>query len=107
MQLKKFYSKMSFLGIATVMALTACGDDNSDVQFATNPNVSQTTPGTENPKPGTDSIPDSGNTVTPPADSGTTLPPAPGELPAEGPITLPQGILLATSVSFLLLLSSV
>ena len=92
MQLKNFYSKVSILGIATVMALTACGDDNSDAQFATNPNVSQTTPGTENPKSGTDSIPDSGNTVTPPADSGTTLPPASGELPAEGPITLPQGL---------------
>ena len=90
MQLKNFYSKVSILGIATVMALTACGDDNSDMQFATNPNVSQTTPGTENPKTGTDSIPDSGNTVTPPADSGTTLPP--DELPAEGPITLPQGL---------------
>ena len=90
MQLKNFYSKVSILGIATVMALTACGDDNSDIQFATNPNVSQTTPGTENSQQGTDSIPDSGNTVTPPADSGTTLPP--GELPAEGPITLPQGL---------------
>ena len=92
MQLKNFYSKVSILGIATVMALTACGDDNSDIQFATNPNVSQTTPGTENSQQGTDSIPDSGNTVKTPADSGTTLPPVPGELPAEGPITLPQGL---------------
>ena len=43
MQIKNFYPKMSVLGIATVMALTACGDDNAQALFANNP-----TPGAEN-----------------------------------------------------------
>ncbi len=37
MQLKNFYSTVSVLGIASVMALTACGDASSAAQFALNP----------------------------------------------------------------------
>ncbi len=91
MQLKNFYSKVGILGFATVMALTACGDDNSDAQFAVNPGTSQQNPGTTQPgtnDPGNDQKQDS--TATTPSDSGTTQ--TPGTLPAEGPITLPQGL---------------
>ena len=91
MQLKNFYSKVGILGIATVMALTACGDDNSDAQFAVNPGTSQQKPETTQPgtnDPGNDQKQDS--TATTPSDSGTTQ--TPGTLPAEGPITLPQGL---------------
>jgi licheninase len=91
MQLKNFYSKVGILGIATVMALTACGDDSSDAQFAVNPGTSQQNPGTTQPgtnDPGNDQKQDS--TATTPSDSGTTQ--TPGTLPAEGPITLPQGL---------------
>ncbi|MBR6453047.1 MAG: cellulase family glycosylhydrolase [Fibrobacter sp.] len=91
MQLKNFYSTVSVLGIATVMALTACGDDNSDAQFAVNPGTSQQKPETTQPgtnDPGNDQKQDS--TATTPSDSGTTQ--TPGTLPAEGPITLPQGL---------------
>ncbi len=86
MQLKNFYSTVSVLGFATVMALTACGDDNSDAQFVANPGISQQTP--ETTDPGNGQKPDS--TTTTPSDSGTTQ--TPGTLPAEGPITLPQGL---------------
>ena len=91
MQLKNFYSKVGILGFATVMALTACGDDNSDAQFAVNPGTSLQNPGTTQPgtnDPGNDQKQDS--TATTPSDSGTTQ--TPGTLPAEGPITLPQGL---------------
>ena len=91
MQLKNFYSKVGILGFATVMALTACGDDSSDAQFAVNPGTSQQNPGTTQPgtnDPGNDQKQDS--TATTPSDSGTTQ--TPGTLPAEGPITLPQGL---------------
>lgn len=86
MQLKNFYSTVSVLGIASVMALTACGDDSSDAQFVANPGISQQTPETTDPSNG--QKPDS--TTTTPSDSGTTQ--TPGTLPAEGPITLPQGL---------------
>ena len=49
MQLKNFYSTVSVLGIASVMALTACGDDSSDAQFVANPGISQQTPETTDP----------------------------------------------------------
>ena len=91
MQLKNFYSKMGFLGIATVMALTACGDDNSDIQFANNPAISHqdSIPANPNQEKDTPTVPDS--SVTPPADTGSTLPP-PTDLPAEGPIDMPAGL---------------
>ena len=89
MQLKKFYPSLSVLGIATVMALTACSEDNTAMQFASNP-----VPGAENPVPGTqlptDSVPPADTSAVQPGDTSTTLPPT--ELPAEGPITLPQGL---------------
>ena len=81
---------MGFLGIATVMALTACGDDNSTLPpYTGNPEITQ--PGT-NPsnQAGKDSIPSRDSSATPPADSGTTT--QPGTQPAEGTITLPQGL---------------
>ena len=86
MQLKNFYSTVSVLGIASVMALTACGDDSSDAQFVANPGISQQNP--ETAVPGNGQKQDS--TTTTPSDSGTTQ--TPGTLPAEGPITLPQGL---------------
>ena len=86
MQLKNFYSTVSVLGIASVMALTACGDDSSDAQFVANPGISKQKP--ETTDPGNGQKPDS--TTTTPSDSGTTQ--TPGTLPAEGPITLPQGL---------------
>ena len=89
MQLKKIYPSLSVLGIATVMALTACSEDNTAMQFANNP-----VPGAENPVPGTqlptDSVPPADTSAVQPGDTSTTLPPT--ELPAEGPITLPQGL---------------
>ncbi len=80
MQLKNLYPKISVLGMATLMALAACSDDSS-FQYVNNP--------VENPQPGNDSAtkPD---TSTTPKDTNTTLPPK--ELPAEGPITMPQGL---------------
>ena len=91
MQLKSLYNSLSVLGIAATMALTACGDDNSDTQFANNPGT-----GTENPVPGS-----SGSTeltssssiadiTTESSSSAGTVDPS--TLPAEGPITLPQGL---------------
>ena len=91
MQLKNLYTSLSVLGIAATMALTACGDDNSDTQFANNPGT-----GTENPVPGS-----SGSTeltssssiadiTTESSSSAGTVDPS--TLPAEGPITLPQGL---------------
>ena len=91
MQLKSLYTSLSVLGIAATMALTACGDDNSDTQFANNPGT-----GTENPVPGS-----SGSTeltssssiadiTTESSSSAGTVDPS--TLPAEGPITLPQGL---------------
>ena len=91
MQLKNLYTSLSVLGIATAMALTACSDDNSDLQFANNPGT-----GTENPVPGS-----SGSTeltssssiadiTTESSSSAGTVDPS--TLPAEGPITLPQGL---------------
>jgi licheninase len=91
MQLKNLYTSLSVLGIATAMALTACSDDNSDLQFANNPGT-----GAENPVPGS-----SGSTeltssssiadiTTESSSSAGTVDPS--TLPAEGPITLPQGL---------------
>ena len=88
MQLKNLYPKMSVLGIATVLALSACSDDNAEFPLANNP-----VPGAENPVPGTqptDTNPPADTSKAQPADTNATLPPA--ELPAEGPITLPQGL---------------
>ena len=83
MQLKKFYPQISILGIATVMALSACGDDNTQIPLPSDPGseIRDSIPN-NNPQPGTDSIPA--------IDTSKTLPPT--ELPAEGPITLPQGL---------------
>ena len=103
MQLKNLYPKIGILGVATLMALAACSDDNADIPLINNPDISQ-----QNPQPGvTEPSTDSTKTVTP-ADSNTTTTPndsskvvtpgdsgavvQPTELPAEGPITLPQGI---------------
>jgi licheninase len=99
MQLKNFYPKMSFLGIATVMALTACGDENADTLFASNP-----IPNADYPYPVSSSgmYPTSSEAVVDPTSSSSiTILPAessssataidPSTLPAEGPITLPTG----------------
>ncbi len=88
MQLKKFYPQISILGIATVMALSACGDDNTQIPLPSDPGseIRDSIPN-NNPQPGTDSIPSIDTTST---DTSKTLPPT--ELPAEGPITLPQGL---------------
>ena len=88
MQLKKFYPQISILGIATVMALSACGDDNTQIPLPSDPGseIRDSIPN-NNPQPGTDSIPAIDTTST---DTSKTLPPT--ELPAEGPITLPQGL---------------
>ena len=88
MQLKKFYPQISILGIATVMALSACGDDNTQIPLPSDPGseIRDSIPN-NNPQPGTDSIPAIDTTST---DTSKTL--SPTELPAEGPITLPQGL---------------
>ena len=88
MQLKKFYPQISILGIATVMALSACGDDNTQIPLPSDPGseIRDSIPNNK-PQPGTDSIPAIDTTST---DTSKTLPPT--ELPAEGPITLPQGL---------------
>ena len=103
MQLKIFFPKMGILGVATLMALAACSDDNTDLPLINNPAISQQDSIPATPQPGKDSTEtvtpaDSNTTVTPsdsgkvvtPGDSGTVVPPT--DLPAEGPITLPQGI---------------
>ena len=101
MQLKKISPKLSVFGIATVIALTACGDNSAtDAQFSSNPIQDPGT--TTNPLPTdtattvppTDSsatvAPADSSTTVPPADSATTVPPT--ELPAEGPITPAAGL---------------
>ena len=88
MQLKKIYPSLSVLGIATALALTACGEDNPQAVFTNNP-----VPGAENPVPSTqptDTLPPADTSAVQPGDTSATLPPT--ELPAEGPITLPQGL---------------
>ena len=103
MQLKNFFPKMGILGVATLMALAACSDDNTDLPLINNPAISQQDSIPVTPQPGKDSTEtvtpaDSNTTVTPsdsgkvvtPGDSGTVVPPT--DLPAKGPITLPQGI---------------
>ena len=103
MQLKNFFPKMGILGVATLMALAACSDDNTDLPLINNPAISQQDSIPVTPQPGKDSTEtvtpadsntpvtpsDSGKVVTP-GDSGTVVPPT--DLPAKGPITLPQGI---------------
>ena len=88
MQLKNFYPKMSVLGIATVMALTACGDENTQALFANNP-----VPGAENQVPvsSSDMSPTSSDAVIDPTSSSAAVV-DPSTLPAEGPITMPEGI---------------
>lgn len=88
MQLKNFYPKMSVLGIATVMALTACGDDNAQTLFANNP-----APGAENQVPvsSSDINPTSSDAVVDPTSSSAAVI-DPSTLPAEGPITMPAGL---------------
>ena len=91
MQLKNFYPKMSILGAAALLALAACGDDNSTLPpYTGNPEIAQPGTNPSDTQAGKDSIPSRDSTATPPADSGTTQ--TPGTLPAEGPITLPQGL---------------
>ena len=101
MQLKNLYPKIGILGVATLMALAACSDDNADIPLINNPDISQQNPQPGVTEPSTDSTTtpaiqdstgtpaDSGKVVTP-GDSGAVVPPT--NLPAEGPITLPQGI---------------
>ena len=88
MQLKNFYPKMSVLGIATVMALTACGDENTQALFANNP-----VPGAENQVPvsSSDMSPTSSDAVIDPTSSSAAVV-DPSTLPAEGPITMPEGL---------------
>ena len=91
MQLKNFYPKMGILGAAALLALAACGDDNSTLPpYVGNPEIAQPGTNPSDTQAGKDSIPSQDSTTTPPADSGTTT--QPGTLPAEGPITLPQGL---------------
>ena len=91
MQLKNFYPKMSILGAAALLALAACGDDNSTLPpYAGNPEIAQPGTNPSDTQAGKDSIPSQDSTTTPPADSGTTT--QPGTQPAEGTITLPQGL---------------
>ena len=97
MQIKNFYPKMSVLGIATVMALTACGDNSENSMYAINPN-----PGAEN------QVPVSSSAITPTSSDGAIVPTSssdiatessssatvvdPSTLPAEGPITAAEGL---------------
>ena len=91
MQLKNFYPKMGILGAAALLALAACGDDNSTLPpYVGNPEIAQPGTNPSDTQAGKDSIPSQDSTTTPPADSGTTT--QPGTLPAEGTITLPQGL---------------
>ena len=103
MQLKNFYPKIGILGIATLMALAACSDDSSENPLISNQEVLQQNPQPGATEPSTDSTktvtPADSNTTTTPNDSGKVVTPGdsgavvqPTELPAEGPITLPQGI---------------
>ena len=88
MQLKNFYPKMSILGIATVMALTACSDENPALPQAYDPNG-----GIYNPTPASssDMNPTSSDAVIDPTSSSAVVV-DPSTLPAEGPITLPAGL---------------
>lgn len=91
MQLKNFYPKMGILGAAALLALAACGDDNSTLPpYVGNPEIAQPGTNPSDTQAGKDSIPSQDSTTTPPADSGTTT--QPGTQPAEGTITLPQGL---------------
>ena len=91
MQLKNFYPKMGILGAAALLALAACGDDNSTLPpYVSDPEIAQPGTNPSDTQAGKDSIPSQDSTTTPPADSGTTT--QPGTLPAEGTITLPQGL---------------
>ena len=91
MQLKNFYPKMGILGAAALLALAACGDDNSSLPpYVGNPEIAQPGTNPSDTQAGKDSIPSQDSTTTPPADSGTTT--QPGTQPAEGTITLPQGL---------------
>ena len=91
MQLKNFYPKMGILGAAALLALVACGDDNSTLPpYVGNPEIAQPGTNPSDTQAGKDSIPSQDSTTTPPADSGTTT--QPGTQPAEGTITLPQGL---------------
>ncbi len=90
MQLKNFYPKMGILGAAALLALAACGDDNSTLPpYVGNPEIAQPGTNPSDTQAGKDSIPSRDSTTTP-ADSGTTT--QPGTQPAEGTITLPQGL---------------
>ena len=88
MQLKNFYPKMSILGIATVMALAACSDENPSVPLANDPSA-----GIQDPIPvsSSDMNPTSSNAATD-LTSSSSAAVDPSTLPAEGPITLPQGL---------------
>ena len=91
MQLKNFYPKMGILGAAALLALAACGDDNSTLPpYVSDPEIAQPGTNPSDTQAGKDSIPSQDSTTTPPADSGTTT--QPGTQPAEGTITLPQGL---------------
>ena len=79
------------ISLLAALALTACGDDNSTLPpYVGNPEIAQPGTNPSDTQAGKDSIPSQDSTTTPPADSGTTT--QPGTLPAEGPITLPQGL---------------
>ena len=85
MQLKKFYPQISILGIATVMALSACGDDNTQIPLPSDPGsaIRDSIPN-NNPQPGTDSIPAIDTTST---DTSKTLPITKARLAISGTLT--------------------
>ena len=89
MQLKKF---SPILGIATVVALTACGDSNvSEPQLIPNPSgeeVQPSDPQPTDPQPTDPSITDP--SVTPEDSAKTNVPST--DLPAEGPIAPAAGL---------------
>ena len=98
MQLKKISPKFGILGFATVLALTACGDDNPQAIPTNDPSIN-------NPE---NTVPASSSATDPTSSNGTIDPMSssdiatgssssataidPSTLPAEGPITTAEGL---------------
>ena len=98
MQLKKISPKFGILGFATVLALTACGDDNPQAIPTNDPSIN-------NPE---NTVPASSSATDPTSSNGTIDPTSssdiatgssssataidPSTLPAEGPITAAEGL---------------
>jgi len=98
MQLKKISPKFGILGFATVLALTACGDDNPQAIPTNDPSIN-------NPE---NTVPASSSAMDPTSSNGTIDPTSssdiatgssssataidPSTLPAEGPITAAEGL---------------